>query len=187
MDAKAQQRNESGSPAGSPRLRRWWRVCRPWLIRYGPCEVLGTAFGLLFAWITLQGTGSLGAAAIAGSSGEGLGFYLIPAVRAFRLYRASLADRSRWRRSPLSALLTVRSLLIEFGPSEILDTFLLRPGLLYLGPVLLGNPLLGWLIGKLVSDIAFYAIAGFGLRRHRSLIEPSAGRRRIAGPETGVA
>ena len=50
-------------------------------------------------------------------------------------------------------------LLAEFGAAEVLDTLLIRPVALVAGVWLLTDPLWGLLAGKVVADIAFYAIA----------------------------
>jgi len=143
----------------------------PWLRRYAPCEALSTfgAFGC--AWLALTMTGSLAAAAVGGVLGGTVGFYAVPAARAFRAYRAVLTG-ARARRVVVAVGLTTRSLLIEFGPAECVDSALLRPGLLYLGPLVLGSPFAGWLAGKVLADTVFYVITGWSLRRNRRLIEP---------------
>jgi hypothetical protein len=154
-----------------PRWARWWAAASPWLRRYAPCEALSTfgAFGC--AWLALTVTGSLAAAAVGGVVGGTVGFYAVPAVRAFRGYRAMYAGVGG-RRAAVALGLTTRSLLVEFGPAECVDSALVRPGLLYLGPMVLGSPFAGWFAGKVVADTVFYVITGWSLRRNRRLIEP---------------
>ncbi len=144
----------------------------PWLRRYAPCEALSTfgAFGC--AWLALTMTNSLAAAAVGGVVGGTVGFYAVPAVRAFRGYRA-VSSGGRGRRVVVALGMTTRSLLVEFGPAECVDSALVRPGLLYLGPMLLGTPFAGWLAGKVLADTVFYVITGWSLRRNRRLIEPA--------------
>ena len=62
------------------------------------------------------------------------------------------------RRSPYGIpdmVRTWRSLFLEFGPAELLDTGLLRP--LAMG---IGTTFLGWgpgiVVGKLLADVTFY-------------------------------
>jgi len=52
----------------------------------------------------------------------------------------------------------VALLLVEFGPAELLDTFVIRPAAIGFTVWLLG-PALGILAGKLLADVAFYALA----------------------------
>ena len=40
-------------------------------------------------------------------------------------------------------LLALRSIAVEFGPAEVIDSLAIRPVALYLGPVLIGNPVVG--------------------------------------------
>jgi len=50
-------------------------------------------------------------------------------------------------------------LLIEFGPAELVDSFLMRPFFMYLMPSLLHNFTAGILVGKLAADVIFYSLA----------------------------
>jgi hypothetical protein len=134
---------------------------------------LSTFGAFACAWSTLALTSSLAAAALGGVIGGTLGFYAVPAVRAFRAYRSWPTGSETERPGVLLTLgFTARSLLVEFGPAEAVDSVVLRPGLLYLGPVALGSPFFGWLAGKMLADTVFYLITGWSLRRHRRLIEP---------------
>jgi hypothetical protein len=54
---------------------------------------------------------------------------------------------------------TVRDLLIEFGPAELVDSLLVRPLFMYLMPSLLHNFTAGILVGKLAADVIFYGLA----------------------------
>ena len=65
----------------------------------------------------------------------------------------------RTRRLWLTGSRTVRDLLIEFGPAELVDTVLVRPLFMYLMPSLLDNFTAGILVGKLAADVVFYSLA----------------------------
>lgn len=58
-------------------------------------------------------------------------------------------------------------MLLEFGPAESMDSFLVRPAAMYFFPKLLGNIALGLLAGKLAADILYYipTIMGYELRK----------------------
>ncbi len=162
----------SDVPARAPGGASRWSRVRPWLRRYGPCEVLGTAGAFLSSWIALQCSGgSLAAAAWAGTAGGTIGFYALPAVRAFRQFHRVGRSRGALARALVTSAYTARSLLAEFGPAELVDSALLRPSLLYLGPLLLGNPWWGWLAGKVVADAVFYLITAIAFRQNRAVIE----------------
>ena len=71
-------------------------------------------------------------------------------------------------------LFAVRSVAIEFGPAELIDSIAIRPLAYYFGPMIFGNVAAGWIFGKLLSDIGFYALAIFSYERFNGLL---AGRR----------
>jgi len=119
-----------------------------WLRRYLPAELICTPCALLAGGVTLELTGSSAAAALAATWGENLGFY------------GMMLGRELSRRGGLHALPAAsRDLFVEFGPAEALDSFLLRPAALYVGIAVAPAPVLGFLAGKLVADLGFYAPA----------------------------
>src|SRR5882724_5339329 len=141
-----------------------------WLRRYLPLEVAGTAATLLGAHLTYQRTGSLAAAAIAGTVAESVGYYGLSAARSWTAWlRAS--PRSVRRRRLATFLLMLRATVLEFGPAEIADLGT-RTVLLYLLPSILDSATSGWLVGKLLADVVFYTVAILSYERHRKLIVP---------------
>ena len=78
----------------------------------------------------------------------------------------------RRRRLWLTGTRTVRDLLIEFGPAELVDSLLARPLFMYLMPSLLHNFTAGIVAGKLAADVIFYgiAISAYELRQHYLLV-----------------
>ena len=67
----------------------------------------------------------------------------------------------------VSFLKNIRNLILEFGVSEVLDSFLVRPFTMYIFPLLIGNLQLGILVGKLAADVIFYipTIIAYELRK----------------------
>lgn len=61
----------------------------------------------------------------------------------------------------------VRHLVSDFGLAEVLDTFLVRPGLFYVAPMITHNQASGILAGTIVADIFYTAIA-LNRQRHRT-------------------
>jgi hypothetical protein len=112
---------------------------REWFARYAPAEA--------------------GATAYAGAVGDGVGFYGVLFVRDLR--RQPRRSRGRLAR-------TVRALVVEFGPAELLDSFVVRPLAMYLAAKWLGHATAGVLAGKVAADAVFYAVAiiGYELRKH---------------------
>ena len=119
---------------------------RRWLHRYGPAEIAAVATSYAgFAAASALGAPLVGAAYAAAMT-ENIGFYGVMAVQAARAAPPGRRGRA------------VALLLVEFGPAELLDTFVLRPAAIGLTVWLLG-PALGILAGKLLADIVFYALA----------------------------
>lgn len=62
---------------------------------------------------------------------------------------------------------TIRNLVFEFGFSEALDSFVVRPFCMYIFPILTNNYGVGIIIGKIVADVSFYipTIIAYELRK----------------------
>lgn len=130
---------------------------REWLIRYGPPEVVGTVVELgAAAWLYVA-TGSLAAAAVAGTVGAAVGYYGLAFAATARLAYRQHPAAGRSRRILAATALAARSVVAEFGPGECIDSFAVRPLLYLLAPLALDNAVLGWIVAKIVSDLVFYA------------------------------
>ena len=132
--------------------RRWTRVWF-WVRRYLPAEIAGTlavvAVGLVVHTWSESPLITAGAATIA----ESVVFYAVFAVGNYREQRA--VTQTRRAAASRSLLLMVA----EFGPAELLDSLLVRPGLIALAVWLLPGTLWALLVGKVLADIVFYVIA----------------------------
>jgi len=146
------------------------RKLREWVRRYLPCELAGTAGELGGAAVAYLATGSLAVAAIAATIGASAGYYAAAYVSALRLSYRDHGDR-RWPLRVLkSNLLALRSVAVEFGPAELIDSVAVRPVAFYVGPLIVDNTIGGWIFGKLVSDLAFYLIAIVCYERFKALL-----------------
>jgi hypothetical protein len=140
------------------------RRVREWLRRYLPAEVFGTISALLGSCVAERVSGSPVAVALAGSVGESIGYYATVGLRDGRRHYRGLPAGGRL---PRAVARTVRDLLIEYGPAELLDSLLVRPALMAAGPWLTGGLFSGILLGKVAADVVFYAVAipGYELRK----------------------
>ncbi len=122
------------------------------------------------AAVAYLATGSLAAAAITATIGASAGYYAAAYVSAVRwTYRGH--DDRRWpSRVLVSSLLALRSVAVEFGPAELIDSLAIRPVAFYVGPLIFHNTIAGWIFGKLVSDLAFYVLAIFSYERFKGLL-----------------
>jgi hypothetical protein len=137
---------------------------REWLARYAPAEAAAIV-GALVAAAVVGPFGVAAATAYAGAIGDGVGFYSVLFVRDLR---RQPPGRGRF-------VSTVRGLVMEFGPAELLDSFLVRPLAMYLAARWLGSAAVGVIVGKVAADAVFYtlAIMAYELRKH------VAGRRHV--------
>jgi ornithine decarboxylase len=110
-----------------------------------PSEIAGTCAALLIASSFYTLTGRVSAAVFAASLAESVGFYSTAIFRECR------------RQVDLVA--AIRNVTLDFGPAEIVDTFLLRPMAMYFLEGITHNLIVGVVLGKLLGDVFFYAVA----------------------------
>src|SRR5690242_322726 len=147
-----------------------------WVRRYLPCEIAGTVGELGGAAVACLLTGSMAAAAITATVGASAGYYAAAYASAVRWAYGEHRQRPLGARVLIANMFAFRSVAIEFGPAEIIDSIAIRPLAYYVGPVLFDNVVGGWIFGKLVSDIGFYALAIVSYERFKGLLagrEPS--------------
>ena len=145
------------------------RKLREWIRRYLPCEVAGTTCELGGAAIAYAITESAGAAAVVATIGASVGYYAAAYVAAVRTAYRAHHGSSRSRALTANGL-ALRSVAIEFGPAEVVDSLMIRPLAFYFGPILFGGMLSGWIFAKLVADVGFYVLAIFSYERFKGLL-----------------
>jgi hypothetical protein len=141
-----------------------------WVRRYLPCEIAGTVGELGGAAIAYLLTGSMAAAAITATIGASAGYYAAAYASAIRWAFGEYHDRPTLSRLCLANMFAFRSVAIEFGPAELIDSVAIRPLAYYFGPMIFDSVAAGWIFGKLVSDIGFYALAIFSYERFNGLL-----------------
>jgi ornithine decarboxylase len=137
----------------------WWRV---WRARFGLAEVCGTVLAAAgFAAGYLQ-AGSLLAAAGLAAIGEAIGFYSCLGAKTAVAASRATAHLAGWRRLTAGAWHAVREQLASCAAAEAVDSFLTRPGCLagaaWLLRPLPGGVWLGFAIGKVTADVAWYGL-----------------------------
>ncbi|NUR71447.1 MAG: hypothetical protein HOU81_11550 [Hamadaea sp.] len=121
---------------------------KEWFVRYAPPELAGIAGALAVAgWFGKPALGALG---------ETVAFYTVVFARDHR--------------APRRVRHTLRDMVFEFGPAELIDSAAVRPLAMYAGTILLGGMVVGITVGKIAADVVFYAlaIAGYEVRKRRS-------------------
>jgi hypothetical protein len=122
-----------------------------WSKRYLPAEIVCTITALIGAGVTHYITGNPIATAFAGTWGENIGYY------GYISYTDLKKRKNKNKKlNFMQYLLHIRDLIFEFGFSEILDSFLIRPALMYVIPQMLNNVMVGIFIAKITADIIFY-------------------------------
>jgi hypothetical protein len=141
-----------------------------WVRRYLPCEIAGTVGELGGAAVAYVLTGSMAAAAITATIGASAGYYAAAYTGAVRWAYREYHDRPVTARVVAANLFALRSVAIEFGPAEVIDSIAIRPLAYYVGPVMFDNVVVGWIFGKLVSDAGFYVLAVVSYERFKGLL-----------------
>ncbi len=139
---------------------------REYLKRYLFAEILGTVLAVIAATVVLGFSENKIAAAVGGAWGETIGFYI--AVISQEIIFSKKHHRLNNKRYNLVAFgKNIRNIFLEFGPSEVFDSFLIRPAAMYFFTTLFSNLQLGIFIGKIVADITFYipAIISYELKK----------------------
>lgn len=158
-----------------------------WIRRYLPNELAGwageIAGGALVYWLT----GSLAAAVIAGTVGSSVGYYATAYANSVRWAYGALGGRPWPTRAALANARALRSIAVEFGPAEALDSIVLRPAALFAGPYLFGNLAVGWVVGSVAADVAFYALAIVSYERFSAVVKPVGPTRGTAEHDAAVA
>lgn len=141
-----------------------------WVRRYLPCEIASTVAELGGAALVYLWTGSFALTAVVATVCASVGYYGAAYINAVRWSYRDQRHRARLPRAVMANLLALRSIVVEFGPAEALDSLAVRPAALYLGPVLTGNAAVGFILGKIVADIGFYVCAIFNYEKFRRLV-----------------
>jgi hypothetical protein len=136
---------------GKNKKRKTLSKILEWIKRYLPAEILAIMGALAGGMITHFLFHNQVITALGGTWGENIGFY-------GKILYSDIRDRSlRDERITFVGMLKVlRNIVIEFGPGEYLDSFVIRPAAMYFFPKVTGNVVLGLFLGKISADVTFY-------------------------------
>ena len=158
-----------------------------WVRRYLPCEIASTVAELGGAALVYLWTGSFALAAVVATVCASVGYYGAAYINAVRWSYRDQRHRARLPRAVVANLLALRSIALEFGPAEAVDSLAVRPAAFYLGPVLIGNAAVGFIVGKIVADIGFYVCAIFSYEKFQRLLAIKRDDSKETDDEAGVA
>lgn len=143
---------------------------REWIMRYLPYEIVSAAAELGGVAVAYAITHSLVVGALAGTLGAAIGYYATAFFAAVRQAYRQLSWPVGSMRVIVANALALRSVAVEFGLAEFVDSLAVRPVAYYLLPTMLGNAVAGWLAAKLISDAAFYLLTIFSYEKFGGLL-----------------
>lgn len=144
--------HSASNPKVNSEAALWMWVRQPWLRRYWFAEGVGLAVALLGITVAGRLTSHDLLAAVVSVYGGAAGYY--GALLAHTLYN------ERQKSGPIrcnGVLLQGRTLLLEMGGAELLDSFCFSPLLLYFCLKLLPNQQLALVLSESMSTLLFYA------------------------------
>ncbi|HXS37892.1 MAG TPA: hypothetical protein VN721_14405 [Flavipsychrobacter sp.] len=128
---------------------------KEWIERYLPAEVLSSIMVVASGAICYRLTQDRILTALVATWCGNIGFFgyilLNDIIAANKLL---LANNKRYTVATFWE--NIRALFMEFGLAEVLDSFVIRPALMYYLPILTGNIPIGILLAKFIADITFY-------------------------------
>jgi len=141
---------------------------KEWIERYLPAEVLSTVMVVASGVICYRLTQNRVLTALVAMWCGNIGFFgyiLLNDIAATN--KILIAGNKRYTLTTFWR--NIRALFMEFGMAEVLDSFVIRPGLMYYLPILTGNIPMGILLAKFIADITFYipAIISYELFKKR--------------------
>ncbi len=139
---------------------------KEWVQRYLPAEILALILSLSLAGLVYFLTQNKILAAYGATIGDNTGYYGFISIREVILNRIH-HKRNKRKYGFKSFLKTLRNLIVEFGPSESLDFFIIRPFIIYIATILISNFGIAIFTGKIIADITFYipTIIAYELRK----------------------
>jgi hypothetical protein len=139
---------------------------KDWIKRYYLAEIISTVMTVVAAISVNYFFRNPILTAYTGSLAGSISYYFILIYqRAFHKQRASPIHPG------MRLYKALKEMVLEFGPSELLDSFLFRPMFLYVIPKYIQNETAGYLLGKLAGDITFYVpvLLSYELRKNHKI------------------
>jgi hypothetical protein len=131
-----------------------------WAKRYMPAGIISSTATILSSVFTFKITQNHFTTALVGTwVGNFVYFGYMLGVDMYKT-KVELAKKDK-QYSFKTFLQNVRALVVEFGFSELFDSFLIRPTLMYYFPIWVNEIWLGIILAKIVADITFYVPAIF--------------------------
>ncbi|MBI2129852.1 hypothetical protein HYU07_06470 [Candidatus Woesearchaeota archaeon] len=134
---------------------------KEWFKRYALAELTGILFALIFSNLSMFFFKNTIIAGFIGTWMDNLGFYGI-------IVHRDLNKRKRNKKlNFLDYLKQLRNMIVEFGPAEYLDSFIIRPLYYSFLPYVIADYSLAIFIGAILAGITYYipAIISYEFRK----------------------
>jgi hypothetical protein len=129
-----------------------------WAKRYMPAGIISSTATILSSVFTYKVTQNHLTTALVGTwVGNFVYFGYMLGVDIYNT-RKELTKKNK-KYSLKTLMLNIRALVVEFGFSEVFDSLLIRPTLMYYFPIWVNGIWLGIILAKIVADITFYVPA----------------------------
>ena len=129
-----------------------------WVKRYMPAGIISSTATILSSVFTYKVTHNHLTTALVGTwIGNIVYFGYMLGVDVYNTRKELVEKEKKYSFSTL--ILNMRALAVEFGFSEVFDTLLIRPTLMYYFPIWVNEIWLGIILAKIVADITFYVPA----------------------------
>ncbi|MES2590157.1 MAG: hypothetical protein V4622_14355 [Bacteroidota bacterium] len=130
---------------------------KSWLLKFLPAEIVGTVTAVCAASFCHIFSDNGIFIAYIGSLGEAIGFYLTIIIQNIISFKKKhQVDNRKFSFKVFAKIIS--TIVIEFGPAGVIDGLFLRPFLMFIFPLLIGDFTLGILVGKIVGDFTFYGL-----------------------------
>lgn len=121
---------------------------KEWVMRYGPPEIAGIIMVQAATQSIVLLTNNQLLAAFIAPWCENIVFYSIIAIRDVRARGTTLGVGQY--------LILLRSMFVEFGPAEYIDSCIIRPACLAYFPHIISSYALAIFVGDMVANITYY-------------------------------
>lgn len=127
------------------------KLARRYLSAFLAANIGAVAGGLLAHFLF----GNVVVTVFAATWGENIGYY-------GQIFWSDIKERKRREGALTSSDIykVMRNMTIEFGPAEVLDSFVVRPVFIFVALHYIENTALGIFVGRSVADVFFHATAG---------------------------
>lgn len=135
---------------------------KEWFRRYALAEFIALILALIFSNLSMLLFGNIILAGFIGTWADNLGFY---GIITYMDLREDLKRKGKLKIKDY--LIELRNDIIEFGPAEYLDSFVIRPFYLSFLPYIMSNYSFAVIIGTILADITYYipTVASYEFRK----------------------